>query len=205
MITEGIKKLLGDELASQVEAALKGKGKEGKDVDLVVGNDGSYVPADKYDAANQSKSSAETTMKSVAEALKAIGGSGDPSKIADDVKAAQSKIDELGKNHKAELNKIQRTAALKMSLVGKVHDPDDIIKLLDLEKIDVDDSGCLKTNVDDLIKPYKDSKPYLFVDDQSTQQTQINGAKPAGAGSGIPQNQNADLNSIRQAMGLPTT
>lgn len=40
MIIEGIRNLLGEDLAKQVEAALKGKGKDGKDVDLVIGNDG---------------------------------------------------------------------------------------------------------------------------------------------------------------------
>lgn len=49
MITESIKTLLGADLTRQVEEALKGKGKDGKDVDLVVGNDGSFVPADKFD------------------------------------------------------------------------------------------------------------------------------------------------------------
>ena len=33
-----------------------------------------------------------------------------------------------------------------MALNGKVHDPSDIIGLLDLEKIDVDDAGNLKTD-----------------------------------------------------------
>ena len=46
MILESIRSLLGAELTAQVENALKGKGKDGKDVDLVVGNDGSFVPAD---------------------------------------------------------------------------------------------------------------------------------------------------------------
>ena len=36
MIIEGIRNLLGEDLAKQVEAALKGKGKDGKDVDLVI-------------------------------------------------------------------------------------------------------------------------------------------------------------------------
>ena len=45
MIIEGIKNLLGEDLTKQVETALKGKGKDGKDVDLVIGNDGSFVPA----------------------------------------------------------------------------------------------------------------------------------------------------------------
>lgn len=46
MIIEGIRNLLGEDLAKQVEAALKGKGKDGKDVDLVIGNDGTFVPAE---------------------------------------------------------------------------------------------------------------------------------------------------------------
>ena len=34
MITESVKTILGADLSNQVEAALKGKGKDGKDVDL---------------------------------------------------------------------------------------------------------------------------------------------------------------------------
>ena len=84
MIIEGIRNLLGEDLAKQVEAALKGKGKDGKDVDLVIGNDGTFVPAEKYNGANSGKTSAENALKAAAEALKAIGGSGDPAKIAED-------------------------------------------------------------------------------------------------------------------------
>ena len=78
MITESVKTILGADLANQVEAALKGKGKDGKDVDLVVGNDGTFVPAAKYNGANSGKTSAENALKAAAEALKTIGGSGDP-------------------------------------------------------------------------------------------------------------------------------
>lgn len=48
MISDKVKELLGEDLAKQVEAALKGKGKDAKDIDLVVGNDGTHVPADKF-------------------------------------------------------------------------------------------------------------------------------------------------------------
>ena len=72
MIIEGIKNLLGEDLTKQVETALKGKGKDGKDVDLVIGNDGSFVPAEKYNGANSGKTSAENALKAAAEALKAI-------------------------------------------------------------------------------------------------------------------------------------
>lgn len=183
MIIEGIKTLLGDELAAQVEAALKGKGKDGKDVDLVIGNDGSFVPAEKYNGANSGKNSAEAALKAAAEALKAIGGTGDPAKIADDVKTAQTTIANLQTTHDAEIKKISKNAALRMALNGKVHDPSDIIGLLDLEKIDVDDTGNLKTDLEGLLKPIKESKSYLFTEPAKPGAPDIKGAKPAEPGA----------------------
>lgn len=183
MIIEGIKSLLGDELSAQVEAALKGKGKDGKDVDLVIGNDGSFVPADKYNGANSGKTSAENALKAAAEALKAIGGTGDPAKIADDVKNAQTTITNLQATHDAEIKKISKNAALRMALNGKVHDPSDIIGLLDLDKIDVDDTGSLKTDLESLLKPIKETKAYLFKEESKPGAPDIKGAKPAEPGA----------------------
>ena len=174
MIIEGIKNLLGEDLTKQVETALKGKGKDGKDVDLVIGNDGSFVPAEKYNGANSGKTSAENALKAAAEALKAIGGSGDPAKIAEDVKTAQTTITTLQTNHDAEIKKISKNAALRMALNGKV---------LDLEKIDVDDAGNLKTDLDGLLKPIKESKAYLFTEPAKPGAPEIKGAKPAEPGA----------------------
>lgn len=181
MIHESIKTILGEDLANQVETALKGKGKDGKDVDLVVGNDGTFVPADKFDAVKTQSTSAEKALKAAADALKAIGGSGDPAKIADDVKTAQETISTLQTNHTTEIKKIQKNTALKMALAGQAHDPADIISLLDLDKIDVDDSGTLKTDLDGFLKPIKESKAYLFK--APDQNPDIKGAKPAEPGN----------------------
>ena len=172
MITECVKTALGAELAGQVEAALKGKGKDGKDMDLVVGNDGSYVPADKYNGANSGKASAENALKKAAEALKAIGGSGDPTKIADDVAAAKATLDNLQVSHQAEISKIQKNTALRMALADQAHDPNDIISLLDMDKVEVDASGALKSDLE--------SKPYLFKNKEAAK-PDIKGATPADA------------------------
>ena len=179
MIIEGIRNLLGEDLTKQVETALKGKGKDGKDVDLVIGNDGSFVPAEKYNGANSGKASAENALKAAAEALKAVGGSGDPPQIA----GGQTTITTLQTNHDAEIKKISKNAALRMALNGKVHDPSDIIGLLDLEKIDVDDTGNLKTDLDGLLKPIKESKSYLFTEPAKPGAPEIKGAKPAEPGA----------------------
>lgn len=183
MINEGIKTLLGEDLTKQVEEKLKGKGKDGKDVDLVIGNDGSFVPAEKYNGANSGKTSAENALKAAAEALKAIGGSGDPAKIADDVKNVQTTISNLQTTHDAEIKKINKNAALRMALNGKVHDPSDIIGLLDLEKIEVSDDGSLKTDLEAMLKPIKESKAYLFKEESKPGAPDIKGAKPAEPGT----------------------
>lgn len=182
MIHESLKTILGEELTGKVEAALKGKGKDGKDVDLVVGNDGTFVPSDKFEAIKTQSGSAEKALKAAADALKAIGGSGDPAKIAEDVKTAQTTINTLQTNHTTEIKKIQKNTALKLALNGKVHDPADIISLLDLEKVEVDDSGSLKTDLEGLLKPIKESKAYLFKE-QTQENPDIKGAKPAGPGA----------------------
>ena len=184
---EKIKELLGEELAGQVEAALKGKGKDGRDIDLVIGNDGSYVPAEKLETERQARTSAETALKNAAAALKGVGGSGDPAKIADDVAAAQQKLTDLESGYKKELAGIKRTAAVKLGLAGKVHDPEDIIKLLEMDKIELDDAGNLKTSIDELVKSIKEQKPYLFVEDKPTGTggtPTIKGTKPADPGNG---------------------
>lgn len=184
---EKIKELLGEELAGQVEAALKGKGKDGRDIDLVIGNDGSYVPAEKLETERQARTSAETALKNAAAALKGVGGSGDPAKIADDVAAAQQKLTDLESGYKKELAGIKRTAAVKLGLAGKVHDPEDIIKLLEMDKIELDDAGNLKAPIDELVKSIKEQKPYLFVEDKPTGTggtPTIKGTKPADPGNG---------------------
>ena len=184
---EKIKELLGEELAGQVEAALKGKGKDGRDIDLVIGNDGSYVPAEKLETERQARTSAETALKNAAAALKGVGGSGDPAKIADDVAAAQQKLTDLESGYKKELAGIKRSAAVKLGLAGKVHDPEDIIKLLEMDKIELDDAGNLKAPIDELGKSIKEQKPYLFVEDKPTGTggtPTIKGTKPADPGNG---------------------
>ena len=183
MIIEGIRNLLGEDLAKQVETALKGK--DGKDVDLVIGNDGTFVPAEKYNGANSGKASAENALKAAAEALKAVGGSGDPAKIADDVKVAKEKFDTLQTTHAAELAKISKRSALQMALNGKVYDPSDIIGLLDMDKIEVSDDGSLKTDLEGLLKPIKESKAYLFKEDPA-KTPPVHGATPADPGPKTP-------------------
>lgn len=193
MISEAIKTLLGEELTNQVDAALKGKGKDGKDVDLVVGNDGSYVPADKYDGVQRRATAAENALKAAADAVKELGGSGDPTKLSEDATKAKSTIETLKNDHKKEIAKIQKDTAVRMALADLAHDPADVMRLLDMDKIEIDPDGNLKAPLDSMVEPIRTSKPYLFkeqppADPQHPAQPPLKGAKPAPPAPG-PQKQ----------------
>ena len=150
MIIEGIKNLLGEDLTKQVETALKGKGKDGKDVDLVIGNDGSFVPAEKYNGANSGKTSAENALKAAAEALKAIGGSGDPAKIAEDVKTAQTTIKSIVTGAILEPNSEMVVEQLRKNSSFIVYDGQ--------EAAQGDEKPLSKMNKDELLKVAQDAE-----------------------------------------------
>jgi Phage minor structural protein GP20. len=120
-----------------------------------------------------------------------------------DAAGLQSKIAELQESnktaaaeHKAQMAQLQKTAALKLALAEKVHDPDDIITKLDLEKIEMED-GRLKSQVDDLLAPIKESKPYLFKNAGV-----MKGAKPGDAGDPNKDTPSAIETQIQGIFGL---
>ena len=72
-----------------------------------------------------------------------------------------------------------------MALNGKVYDPSDIIGLLDMDKIEVSDDGSLKTDLEGLLKPIRESKAYLFKEDPA-KNPPVHGATPADPGPKTP-------------------
>lgn len=180
MITKSIKDLLGAELAGQVEEALKGKGKDGVDVDLVVGNDNTFIPAETHEMAKSQAEKAEATLKAVAESLKGLGGTGNSENLAADVLKVQGDMAALQDTHAKDMALLQKTTALKLALGASVHDPDDVISRLDLDKIELDEKGAPKGDLAELIKPIKESKPYLFKEAAN----QLKGAVPGAVTDG---------------------
>lgn len=136
----------------------------------------------KQKAATEAKTeelkAANAAIKQLQEAAKKFDGV--------DVAAIQQQVKDWQAKYDADTKALKRDAALKLALNGKAHDPDDIIRLLDAEKIELDDSGNLKGSLDDLLKPIRESKPYLFVEDKAPAQPPIKGAKPADPGTGGP-------------------
>ena len=55
---------------------------------------------------------------------------------------------------------------------------------MDASKIEVSEDGALKTDLDALLKPIQESKPYLFKSAEPAPNPDLSGAKPAPATTG---------------------
>ena len=201
MIIESIKKLLGDDLATQVEAALKGKGEGNKDVDLVVGNDGSHFPKAKYDKLNEDYKAADQLAKDTKKQLDGLKDAGDPVKLKADLEAAQTAAKDAAEKHTAAMAEKDLNFAIRAS-IADAHDPALVAGLVDKANLKLLEGGKV-AGLDDVLKGLRTEKPFLFKEQQQQQQQQLDGAKPAAAGQQQPQN--AELNQIMQFMGLPIT
>ena len=107
-------------------------------------------------------------------------------KSSGDLDALKAQITELqaanqqeAEAHEAELNRLRKGAALQLALGDSVYDPSDIIARLDLDKVELDEKGGLKTGLDTLIAPIREEKPYLFKPDKAPDKPVIHGIRPA--------------------------
>jgi hypothetical protein len=69
--------------------------------------------------------------------------------------------------------------ALKLALASDTHDPDLVAGLLDKAKIELDESGNVKSGLDDQIKSLRESKAFLFAEKKEETVPFFKGTKPA--------------------------
>ena len=183
MITSKLKDILGADLVSQIDEKIKGKGKDGADIDIVIGNDGSFVAKETHDMAVGKNTQAETLLATIAGTLKDLGASGNAETLAADVLKVKGDFADLQAGHTKAMTKLQKETALKLGLGASVYDPGDVIARLDLEKIELDDSGKLKGDLKELLKPIREAAPHYFKPEEKGG-TQLRGASPGQVGGG---------------------
>lgn len=117
-----LEELLGAELAAQVTEALKGKGKDGKDVSLGVINDGSYIPKAKFDELITEKKNLETEIATANTTITDLKGK---NKDNEDLQAAitahETAITEMKAKHEEALKNVKCDAAIRAALHGARH------------------------------------------------------------------------------------
>ncbi|MBB6633556.1 phage scaffolding protein [Cohnella thailandensis] len=150
--------LLGERLHAQVLA------KSGEKHKIAIVSDGTWIPKGKFNEANKARRVAEETLKErdkqIEELRRALAD-------VDSLKARMTRllagIESVAENYEAELIDLKLNAALKQALIGKVHDPNIVIGLIDKTKIEWDESGNVRSGLDDQIEALCSSKAFLFI------------------------------------------
>lgn len=123
--------------------------------------------------------------------LKAQKGNSEELKAKYDEMEAKYKSE--AKDLNAKVSDTQMTAAIKVAVAGKAHDPDMVVSQIDKSKIVLDDNGNIKAGLDDQVKDLETNKAFLFKGDKNP-----GGAGPAGGDDKDPDpdgTSDADLNA----------
>lgn len=105
-----------------------------------------------------------------------------------DVKQALEKLQQEYEQYKVEsdskLQQLNKTNAIALALKDvKAYDSDVLMKLIDIDKIELGEDG--KPKLDEVVNGLRESKPFLFEQEQVQQQTQpqiVVGGNPNGTG-----------------------
>lgn len=153
-----------------------------KQVDAELGK--SYVARTDYDTVKAENKTISSQLKQRDTQLAELKKT-DPEKLQAEITRLQQENKKAAENHAAEMARIQKTTALRLAFADKLHDPDDAIRNMDLEKVELTDDGKLKSTADELLSPFKDTKAHWF--------------KPATSGPeiiGAHQIEGADLDQV---------
>ncbi|MGN7478969.1 phage scaffolding protein [Solibacillus silvestris] len=158
--------------------------------DALVNKYGAMIPKERFDEVNNAKKSLEDQVKTHETQLKELQGK---AKGNEELQAEITKLQESQKQAKEQyeqqLKDERMSAALKLSLAGKVHDVDLVAGLLDKATVELDDKGNVTKGLDEQLKSLQESKSFLFVPEKTEKKTEFKGWSPAGgekesAGSG---------------------
>ena len=151
----GLKDKLGEELFTQANEKL------GEDEKLIL-NDGSYIPKEKFDEANEK---AKQLENQISERDKQIEQLKNDTQASDELKSKIEELQEQNEKTKEELsNKLQQqrmeSEIDKALLKNKARNPKAVKALLDLESVELNDDGV--KGLDDQLNKIKESESYLF-------------------------------------------
>lgn len=123
------------------------------------GKDNIYIPKSRLDNKIAELATANQTIDSLQDKLKATEGA------EDKIKALEKQIED----HKANAKKTQLANAIKQaSTEARAKDADDLTKFLDMEKITLNEDGTV-VGLKEQIEALQQSKTYLFEEQQDPQ------------------------------------
>lgn len=164
-MNEFLKNVLSEETYKKIVEEFKGKGKDGKDYE-VLPSDGTYIPKSKFDEVNTQKTNLETERNDLRKELDDIKNSEeDVTKLKEKITELSTTITDNDTKYKQELQEQKLNSALKLSIIDKVQDVDIVSSLIDKTKLTMDEQEeKIKMGLNEQIEDLKKTKPFLFKD-----------------------------------------
>lgn len=159
--------------------------------------DGVYVTKERFNEVNKEKKNLEDTVAERDKQLEQIKKDNDSN---EDLKKTIQDLQKANKDAKDEADKAlaaeRKSNAIKLELIGKVHNPDVVMNMLKLDDIIMDDNGKVKSGLKEALTGLKKSDSYLFIpegDDnkgsnQTGAQAYVKGATPKDGEGAQPTN-----------------
>lgn len=170
--------------------------------DKVIEGYGTTIPKSRFDDVNNAKKQLETDLASRDKQLD------DLKKV--DAAGLQAQIEKLqGENatakqeYESKLKDTQLSSAIKLALVGKVHDADIAITQIDKTTIELNEEGKVTKGLDEQLKTLQEAKPFLFVPEKKEQK--YKGWDPAGSNldKDLPQDIGSNFAKEANSKGTP--
>lgn len=128
----------------------------------------SYVEKQKFDTVSEENKNLKTTVKENAVQLENLKKSaGDNEELKTQIATLQADNAAKEQEYQGQLKDLQLSNAIKLSIAGKVQDEDIVSGLIDKAKLILGDDGKV-TGLDEQIKSLKESKAFLFKQEDTT-------------------------------------
>ena len=170
-----LKELLGEELYSQVMEKVGDKHK------IAIVSDGNWIPKDKFDAVNNEKNEYKQQVESLNQKLTELDG-----KLKDNEEAQQTieALKQQIEDKEQELAQTRKINAIKFEILkANPRDVADILPHIDSDVVKIEDGKVL--GLEEQIKALKESKPYLFNDEEPSGTGGSKGNAPRSASRNI--------------------
>ena len=128
--------------------------------------DGEYITKARFNEVNKELKQAKDTITerdSQIESLKNDETSSE--ELKNKIKELEKSNKEAAEKAKAELDAERKSNAIKLELMGKVHNADITMSQLKLDEIIMDDNGKVKSGLKEQLSALKKSDSYLFIED----------------------------------------
>lgn len=153
--------------------------------DALIAKYGTMLPKERFDEVNNAKKTLEDQVKGYESQLKDLQSK---AKGNEELQAEITKLQESQKQAKEQYEqqiKDERlSAALKLSLAGKVHDVDLVAGLVDKAAVELDDKGNVTKGLEEQLKTLQESKSFLFVPEKQNMPPAFKGWNPADGDKG---------------------